>query len=480
MMNPIRDMALSAPSADVEPGNGKATIRWRNIPGAESYNIYLSKSHGASKKNFDGRKNTTSNAYEWTGLNNGTTYYFVVTAENRDGESDDSIEINATPQKVVSVSKAPESPKNVRVKAENKKVTIRWDSVKGADSYSIYMNRSAGASKKNFDARKNTTSNAYEWAGLSNGTTYYFVVTTENRSGESGESMAVEATPRAPMAKKKKAVEAPKPKAIPPVAPKVAKKETPKVVKEAPKVAVAVPEAAVKAPSDLTKLSAQKTLEKVDEVRAPNQNFVVDMTITSKKGDKETVNKVSVRVRDFRKSLVLYKYPLSQKGRVLLMVESNMWIYFPGTKRSIRISPQQQLLGQVSNADVARVVYNLDYSAETVEEEIVDNEKYLKMFLKAKTTGAAYGSIKLWIRERGFRLEKAEFFTLTGRILKTIYYKGYKNILGKERPMIHEIHDAIKKSEISIMEYTDWRIEDTPDRYFQKTFMQRVAGLVLK
>jgi len=52
-----------------------------------------------------------------------------------------------------------------------------------------------------------------------------------------------------------------------------------------------------------------------------------------------------------------------------------------------------------------------------------------------------------------------------------------KNIQGKERPMIHEIHDAIKKSEITIMEYSNMKVQDTPDNYFQKTFMHRAPQL---
>ncbi len=232
---------------------------------------------------------------------------------------------------------------------------------------------------------------------------------------------------------------------------------------------IAVPEAAALSPAEL--------LEKADLIRAPGKSFVQDVTITSKKGEKEKVNKMSIRVKNFSKSLVIYRYPPSQKGRVILMVDTNMWIYFPGTKKPIRISPAQQLLGQVSNADVARVVYNYDYTAERVENDDSGKEPLQKLFLKSKTKGAAYGSINLWMTKDGSKLVKAEFYTLSERLLKTIYYKGYKEVLGRERPMILEIHDEIRKSEVTIMEYTSMKIDDTPENYFQKTFMQRVPML---
>lgn len=234
---------------------------------------------------------------------------------------------------------------------------------------------------------------------------------------------------------------------------------------------------ALKKDPDIPILAPQEILKKVDEIRAPGNNFIQEVKITFKKGQEETVNRISVRVSEMIKSLAIFKYPPSQKGRVILMVENNMWIYFPGSKKPIRISPAQKLLGQVSNADVARVSYSLDYKAELVEDDNTGNKKLLKMSLKAKTKGAAYGSIKLWMEKDSFKPDKAEFYSLSGRLLKTIYYKSYKHILGKERPTVHEIHDAINKSEITIMEYTDMKVDDTPDKYFQKTFMSRVSKL---
>jgi hypothetical protein len=461
VMEPVGGKRLSEVKVTAEAGDGKVTLKWRSVAGADNYNIYMNGSPGASKKSFDARKATSSTSYEWKSLSNGNTYYFIVTAENRDGESAESNEVSSTPQKSKAIAKVPSGPANVRAEPGNGMVTITWDSVSGKDGYNIYMNRSSGASKKNFDARKTATSTSYTWKGLKNRTTYYFVVTTENSYGESGESNEVSSTPGGTVVP---------PPQVPVASPAPVPAPKPKPVAPAP-VAPPKPVARPKAPI----LSPAELLLKADDIRAPGKNFVMEMTITSKKGKKEKVNKTITRIREAVKSLVVYTYPPTQKGQVILMVESNMWVYFPGTKRAIRISPTQQLLGQVSNADVARVVYSIDYNAESVEEDTIKNEKYLKMLLKAKSKGAAYGSINLWLKKNDFKLYKAEFFTLTGRLLKTIYYKGYRKILGKERPMVQEIHDAIKTSEMSIIEYTDMRVEETPERYFQKTYMPRVG-----
>ncbi|GAF99391.1 unnamed protein product, partial [marine sediment metagenome] len=77
-------------------GNEEITISWDSVTDATSYNIYWSTSQGVTKDT--GTKiSAFSSPYTHTGLTNGTTYYYVVTAENSYGESDESGEVSATP-----------------------------------------------------------------------------------------------------------------------------------------------------------------------------------------------------------------------------------------------------------------------------------------------------------------------------------------------------------------------------------------------
>ena len=106
---PVSVVSVTASPTEVgtEPGNGKVTIRWKGVPGADSYSVYMNLSPGASKKNFDARKTTTATSYLWTGLSNGTSYYFVVTAQKKDKETDDSTEVTGTPRVSEAAPKAP-------------------------------------------------------------------------------------------------------------------------------------------------------------------------------------------------------------------------------------------------------------------------------------------------------------------------------------------------------------------------------------
>ena len=60
------------------------------------------------------------------------------------------------------------------------------------------------------------------------------------------------------------------------------------------------------------------------------------------------------------------------KGQYLLMVDDDMWIYMPNTRKPIRITPLQRLMGNASNGDVARTHYAQDYTAAFNREENFD------------------------------------------------------------------------------------------------------------
>ena len=83
-------------------GDGQVTLSWNAVPNAISYNIYMASASGVNKTTYiilpDGMKHTTvANPYTQSGLLNGKTYYFVVTAVNISGESSESVQVSATP-----------------------------------------------------------------------------------------------------------------------------------------------------------------------------------------------------------------------------------------------------------------------------------------------------------------------------------------------------------------------------------------------
>ena len=102
------------------------------------------------------------------------------------------------------------------------------------------------------------------------------------------------------------------------------------------------------------------------------------------------------------RSLVRFVAPARDAGKLMLYSGKDLWFYDPANKASVRLSPQQRLLGQASNGDVVSVNLALDYRASDAgEEDVPDGERGTrhchKLTLAARTPEASYHHIEIWI-----------------------------------------------------------------------------------
>src|SRR5262249_41017218 len=91
---PPTNLAATLPAAT------KIKLTWTASSGAASYNVLRGTATGGPYGTV--ATNVTSTNYTDTGLTNGTTYYYVVTATNSAGTSGNSSEVSAAPQPLVS------------------------------------------------------------------------------------------------------------------------------------------------------------------------------------------------------------------------------------------------------------------------------------------------------------------------------------------------------------------------------------------
>ena len=223
---PVRPAGVTA--APVYGTPAQVNITWQPVTdgtsNATAYNIYWSSTPGVTPTTGNpilGVAGTpvpgsTARSYlQTTGLANGTTYYYVVTAELASGESAPSSQARALPS-ALAPPNAPSflpAPPNPAVPG-NGQVTITWTAVTGADSDNIYWSTSSNVDwssigqvlPANVTKMTGVTTAVLPnnqlssvQSGLNNGVTYYYVITAVSSiNGESPASAQVSATPAQP------------------------------------------------------------------------------------------------------------------------------------------------------------------------------------------------------------------------------------------------------------------------------------------
>ncbi|OIR15064.1 xyloglucanase Xgh74A precursor [mine drainage metagenome] len=180
---------LTAPPAPTglvaTAGDSQVALAWAASAGATSYNILRSTVSGSGYASI--ATGIAGPGYTDTGLTNGTTYYYVVSASNSVGTSPNSAEVSATPAPI------PSAPSGVTATAGNSEVALTWVASAGATSYSILRSTVSGSSYTTVATSVAGTS--YTDTGLTDGTTYYYVVSATNSTGTSPNSTEISATP---------------------------------------------------------------------------------------------------------------------------------------------------------------------------------------------------------------------------------------------------------------------------------------------
>jgi outer membrane lipoprotein-sorting protein len=220
---------------------------------------------------------------------------------------------------------------------------------------------------------------------------------------------------------------------------------------------------------------AREILARSDEIRFPAEGFQVDIDITSSApGQEPEKRKYRVLSKGNENTVVMILEPASERGQILLMKGRELWVFMPNVSQPIRLGLAQRLTGEVSNGDLARANFVGDYNPRLLREEKVDGEEHHVLELSAVDRGVTYHRVLLWVNKANYRPRKAEFYSLSNRLMKTCSYESYRDMVGQRRPSRLVMEDALKPGEKSVLEYGQMKLRDLPDRVFHKDYLKRL------
>jgi len=230
--------------------------------------------------------------------------------------------------------------------------------------------------------------------------------------------------------------------------------------------------------------NAQAILAASDAVRNPDKPFALTVTLVEYRNSKQTdgntlrvYSKADANSGQFR-SLIRFVAPARDANKLMLKNGNDLWFYDPSSKASVRLSPQQRLLGQAANGDVVTVNLAKDYKAELAgEEDVQDGDRQsrhcYKLALAEVSPDVTYHHIEMWIDTSNSRPVKARFYTESNQLLKTAYYRRYQPQLGVERPTETVIIDGLDPAWVTVMRFGEYAYREVPEAWLQRDYLPR-------
>ncbi len=216
----------------------------------------------------------------------------------------------------------------------------------------------------------------------------------------------------------------------------------------------------------------QTILKAADRFRLNADAVQINTRILLYKNDKlDKEREYTVFLKPGRRSLVLFRHA-SERGQKMLMLDDKFWIVMPKSRRPIRVTAMQKLLGEASAGDIATMTWAEDYDARLVRETTVDNAPALILALSATRKDVTYKRIELTVAKQDSRPLKADLYVSSGKLAKrATFTTAPRN--GHDQVISTTLIDAIRKNRKTVIEYQGVTPRDIEDKYFNPMFLVR-------
>ena len=218
---------------------------------------------------------------------------------------------------------------------------------------------------------------------------------------------------------------------------------------------------------------AEEILLQADRFRLPLSSArVVTEVELYKDGVLDKQRLYHVFMKPGQRSLVLFQSPI-ERGQKVLMVQDKFWLLMPKSRRPIRITPMQKLLGEASTGDVATMTWSEYYRGEVLSESVqragVDA---IHLNLVGESKAATYVRIELWVEREGYAPIAADLYVQSGKLAKQVRYRLEERD-GARQVVEMELLDRIQKRRRTVVKTLRVEPATLADKYYNPQYLAR-------
>ena len=223
---------------------------------------------------------------------------------------------------------------------------------------------------------------------------------------------------------------------------------------------------------------ASNIIEKIDKNMFSETQIVTSEMIVYGKRKKRVIRSKGYSMGK-ENNFTEYLSPEREKGTKMLKLDNRLWIYSPGTDRTIQLSGhllRQSVMGSDLSYEDMMEERKLSevYDAKIVKDGNFNDSPVWIMDLISKVDGLAYHKRTLWIDKTKFVPLKENLYAKSGTLLKTTIFSNIKKIDTRWYPMKINYKDMLKDGK-----GTDFVIIDIsfdtyiPKDYFSKNMLKK-------
>jgi outer membrane lipoprotein-sorting protein len=224
--------------------------------------------------------------------------------------------------------------------------------------------------------------------------------------------------------------------------------------------------------------TGKEILERIDKNMASKSTITTSQMIIHGARQTRTIEAKSWGMGD-EKAFTEYLSPAREKGTKMLKLTDQLWIYSPGSDRTIQISGhmlRQSVMGSdlsyedmMDNTELIR-----DYDAAVIGSETIDERDCWIVELQAKTADVSYQLRKVWVDKTRYIPLKEELYAKSGQLLKRLVFNEITKIDNRWYPKKMVFKDMLKQGDGT--EFVIINIEfdkEIPEYIFSKAALKK-------